>query len=149
MDYIKAQQEILAAVLLTVPRGVWYHRDLTRMRTTFFHPSGFYAYVMPDKLVAVDVVRCKRLDRIPFTPCPIDDARRLYPTGVMVKQERRTLHEYKNCEGGLVYFNSLLLKKFGKDFQVYQDNELTPATLTEGEQIIGYICPVKYDPTKQ
>lgn len=148
MDYIKAQQEILAAALADTPRGVLYYHSEKEKTTTFYHPSGSHAYVIPDKLVGVNLSRCKQLDRL-FVTCPAEERHALTATGVMVDHKKRTLLEFKNRDGVRSYFDKQLLAKFGKGAWLYQEKPISVATITEGQRVIGYLCPVNYKPENQ
>lgn len=148
MDYVKAQQEILAAALADTPRGVLYYHDATEKTTTFCHPSGAYAFVIPDKLVAVNLQRCKQLDRL-FITCPAEEEKEITATGMMVIHNKRTLLEFKNRAGVCSYFDKRLLTKYGKGVRLYQEKLLGTATITEAGLTVGYLCPVKYKPENQ
>jgi hypothetical protein len=145
MDYIKAQQEILAASLTDTPRMVLYFHREAEKTTTFYHPSGFYAYVIPDQLVAVNLGKCKPLDRCPIPVCPTEEEKEITATGVMVeKDKKRILLEFKNRDGVYSYFDKQLLAKFGKGARLYQEKPLSTATITDGQQTVGYLCPVNH-----
>lgn len=144
MDYVKAQQEILAAALADTPRGVCYYHDRMGQTATFIHPSGFYAYTIPDSLVAVNLSKCIPLERFPIPICPTEEEKEITATGVMVEKDKRgTLVEFKNRAGVCSYFDKRLLAKFGKGARLYQEKQLGTATITDGQQVVGYLCPAK------
>lgn len=145
MDYIKAQQEILAASLADTPRHVSFFRIEGQGLTTFCHPCGFYAYAIPDQLVAVNLSKCYPLERCPFPICPAEEEKELTATGVMVEKEKRILLEFRSRDGVCSYFNKQLLAKFGKGARLYQEKPLSTATITDGQQVVGYLCPVRHE----
>lgn len=144
MDYIKAQQDILAAILSEYPRPVYYRKTVGCL-THFFHPSGAYGYAIPDDQLVLSLDKCLPMERNPCKFCLIEDAREITTTGVMLEHNKRTLVEFKGKDGVLSYFDKKLLAKFGKDARLYQDSPIHAATVTDGTQLlIGYLCPVNY-----
>ena len=145
MDYIKAQQDILSAILSKdQPRRVLYRKTVGQL-THLFHPCGLYGYVIPDDQMAINLDLCTLLERNPCKFCLVEDAHEITATGVMLEHNKRMLLEFKSQDGALSYFDKRLLAKFGKGARLYQEAPLLAATITDAEQLlIGYLCPVNF-----
>lgn len=145
MNYIKPQQEILADILTDAPRNVMYHRDGAHEQVTIFNRLGTFGHVIPEKLVAVNLVKCSELKKFPFPICPIDKEKEIVTDGVTVPRTDRkgTLLIFKTKQGAARYVDKKLRDKFGKDARFYQEKDLGVITVAEGGATIGYVCPCR------
>lgn len=146
MDYIKAQQDILAEILTPNTRGVPYFHDKVKEQTAIFDPLGHYGYEMPTKLIALDLGKCCKLDKFPFKICPASPEYEITTDGTTVTapvgKGVRVVH--KNAKGDLIYTDKRLLAKFGKKIRLYQEQPLGVITIVnELNNVIGYLCPCR------
>lgn len=143
MNYIKAQQDLLADMLSADPLKIRYYKAPETDTTAIFNSSAVYGYVIPNNLVALDLSNCIQIGR-DLMFCKPEEENALTPTGVEIVQAGRKLQEYKNRDGVCSYFDKQLVGKFGKGAQLYQTKPRSAATIAEGETVVGYLCPVNY-----
>lgn len=149
MNYTKAQQDILAEIMKenTHP-GVCAYHDEERKVELFTDSSAVMLYAIPDKLVAINVKRCRPLDRLPFNPCQIAAEKEATHRGELVQLGKQTLLKFDTCYGTPMYLDKKLRDKFSKDAHFYQEAQHKVVTVAEGTPedpvLIGYICPVRY-----
>lgn len=152
MNYIKVQQELLADILDEKSRGVAYYHDGAHDTTMLFNSAGSVAFVIPDKLVAVNLTKCHALQKIPCYICPADPEKEITTDGSMRPSEngKGVRLIYKNKQGAPVYMDKKLREKFSKDARLYQEKPLSTITVIEGYITVGYLCPCRppKDPTE-
>ena len=155
MDYLKAQQDILAEILTPNTRGVPYFHDKVKEQTAIFDSLGYYGYLIPDKLVAIDLSKCVELHKFPFPICPASSEYEITTDGTTVPAPvgKGTRVVYKNTKGDQIYIDKRLLAKYGKAIRLYQERPLGVITvIDELKNTIGYLCPCrppKNNPTNQ
>lgn len=146
MDYIKAQQFILADLMANTPRGVCMYHDKTNGLTVFFSSDAYTAYAIPVELVCIDIEKCNYLDRPLCRTCPAEAAHELVHRGEMLRDEKRTLLKLRTREGMEVYIDKKLRDRFGKTASLYSDSPLGVIsvydTAPEGLRLVGYLCPI-------